>query len=284
MDVELFCNTQLSLNEFINIAHPTLRRKCNFFISSCIVVAMQIPSMVHAKEVELTAAQREAKTKCPLGPYDRCGELVGAFPKFKGKSPAMRKIGGFQYEIPAEFFENLDPSGYSNQLTAFWIPLAHKLDGTEVAGTQFARDSVKYGLMWPYGVRIKIETNRYPISRPNTYYRCKAEYIPKDSSPYGVGFDMTMYANRDNSTVLDACFVSDDPAYEFYPGVPVSYIVRYNNARGHSTSSPFEERATAGFTMRDDKVYVEYTFETATFAWWKEIHRAVIGLVKSWEK
>lgn len=237
----------------------------------------------------MTPAQQEAKRKCPLGPYDRCGELVGAYEKIhKNLPPNMRTIGGFTYMIPAMYAQNLDPTGYSNQLTAYWIPLAHKADGTEVAGTQFARESMKYGLMWPYGVRIKIETNRWG-AMPSTYRLCSANYIPKDPAPSKTAFGMTLYVDRAKEASgpfakSDGCFVSDDPRYEFYPGVPVSYEVRYDNTRQGSTTSPSEERAVAGFSIRDDKVYVEYMFQTAMLVYWKEIHQAVLKLVQSWEQ
>lgn len=243
-------------------------------------------------KAKLTPAQ-EAHRKCPLGPYDRCGELVGAYPQHKGRFPPVkRKIGGFDYLIPTEYFQNLDPTGYSNQLTAYWIPLAHFVDGREVAGTLYARESIKYGLMWPYGVRIKIETNRYPVKNPNSYMNCAPQYIAKDPYPLKMAFDMTMYRDRsfDNEkkhgkTIdFDACFVSDDPKYSFYPGVPVTYRVHPHNTTGGDTDSPSEERAVAKFTIRDDKVYVEYMFQTAMFPYWREIHRAVLKLIQSWEQ
>ncbi|MEY2862077.1 MAG: hypothetical protein RL392_2535 [Pseudomonadota bacterium] len=246
---------------------------------------------IHAEQAQkqLTFAQQEAKRKCPLGPYDRCGELVGAYERIhKHLPPNKRTIGGLPYMIPATYAQNLDPTGYSNQLTAYWIPLAHKVDGTELAGTQFARESMKYGLMWPYGVRIKIETNRLG-ARPSTYRLCSANYIPKDSAPSKTAFGMTLYVDRAKEASSpfaksDGCFVSDDSRFEFYPGVPVSYEVRYHNTRQGSTTTPSEERAVAGFSMRDDKVYVEYMFQTAMFAYWKEIHQAVLQLVQSWEQ
>jgi hypothetical protein len=243
---------------------------------------------VHAQTMQsLTPAQQEARRKCPLGPYDRCGELVGAYPQRKNKfPPAKRMIGGFNYLIPREYFQNLDPTGYSNQLTAYWIPLAHFVDGREVAGTLFARESMKYGLMWPYGVRIKIETNRYPVKNPNSYMNCAGTYIPKDSSPLKMAFDMTMYRDRspENKKNFDACFVSDDPGYTFYQKVPVTYWVRPHDITDGNTSSPNEERAVASFTIRDDKVYIEYMFQAALFPYWKEIHRSVLQLLKSWEQ
>jgi hypothetical protein len=252
---------------------------------------------VHAQTMQsLTPAQQEARRKCPLGPYDRCGELVGAYPQRKNKfPPAKRMIGGFNYLIPTEYFQNLDPTGYSNQLTAYWIPLAHFVDGREVAGTLFARESMKYGLMWPYGVRIEIKTNELGTKEKSSTYSgfpCEDFINTKDPYPLKMAFDMTMYRDRsfDNEkkhgrTInVDACFVSDDLSYTFYPKVPVTYWVHPHDITGGSTSSPNEERAEARFTIRSEKVYVQYMFQTALFPYWKEIHRSVLQLLKSWEQ
>lgn len=240
---------------------------------------------VFASDASLTKQQSEAKRKCPNGPYQRCGELVGAYPKKKGLSSAKRMIGGFSYLIPAEFYENLDPTGYSNQLTAYWIPLAHKVDGSEVAGTSYARDSMRYALIWPFGIRIKIETNHYSVDKPSTYTGCARKEIANEKLPAKMYFDMTAYRDRSKDYLMDTCYVSDDPKYEYYPGVPVTYLVSHPySQRNGATDTPSEERAVGGFAIRGGKIYVEYMFQTAMFPYWKEIHRAVLDLVRSWEE
>ena len=84
------------------------------------VVTSFIPTVHAEQNKSKRAAAQEARRKCPLGPYDRCGELVGAFPQNKNRFPPVkRNIGGFDYLIPTDFFQNLDPTGYSNQLTAY---------------------------------------------------------------------------------------------------------------------------------------------------------------------
>lgn len=254
-------------------------------------------STVHAAQnkPKLTPAQ-EARRKCPLGPYDRCGELVGAYPQNKNRFPPVkRKIGGFDYLIPTDFFQNLDPTGSNNQLTAYWIPLAHYLDGREVAGTLYAREAIKYRLLWPYGVRIEIKANQPQSKRQwSTYsgYPCKYLITEKDPYPLKMAFDMTMYRDRSfenekkhGKTInFDACFVSDDPKYTFYPGVPVTYWVHPHDTTGGDTDSPYEERAEANFTIRNETVEVKYMFQTALFPYWREIHRAVLQLIQSWEQ
>ncbi|MCW5297761.1 hypothetical protein DXT88_06185 [Herbaspirillum lusitanum] len=109
--------------------------------------------------------------------------------------------------------------------------------------------------------------------------------IPGEKLPTKMYFDMTAYRNRSKDFSMDTCYVSDDPKYEYYPGIPVTYIVTYPySQRNGVTDTPAEERAVGGFAIRDDKVYVEYMFQSAMFPYWKEIHRSVLALVKSWEQ
>ncbi|WP_143433136.1 hypothetical protein [Herbaspirillum camelliae] len=250
-----------------------------------IATALLSPSVIVAAEKTLTPQQIEAKRKCPTGPYDRCGELVGAYPKFKNDPPASRIIGGRTYLIPADFFQSLDPTGQGNQLTAYWIPLAHKVDGSEIAGTLFARESMKYGMIWPFGVRISLKTNPKKVKNPSTYTNCAPIEIANEKIPAKMYFDMTAYRDRSKDYLMDTCYVSDDPRYEYFPGVPVTYKVSYPySQRNGWKGTPHEERAVGGFAIHDDKVYVEYMFQSAMFPYWKEIHESVLALIKSWEK
>ena len=43
-------------------------------------------------------------------------------------------------------------------------------------------------------------------------------------------------------------------------------------------------RAEASFTLHNNKVWVRYMFQTEMFPYWKEIHRAVLNLIQSWEQ
>ena len=161
-------------------------------------------------------------------------------------------------------------------------------DGSEAAGTKLAREALKLGLMSPYGVRIFLSTNNDPEPQRSTYTGCKVKFIDVDPSPTQMYFDMTMYVDRSAKGKLVAhnhCYVSDDPKYEYFKGVPVTYVVPFiANSRGGVTGNPKEVRAEAFFTLHDNKVVVEYKFQTEMFPYWKEIHTAVLNLIQSWEQ
>lgn len=247
----------------------------------------------------LTPAQVDAKRKCPDGPYDRCGELVGPYAdvvfqpgnqKTLGKDMPAHEctFGGVRYKIPYSFAKVMHPKCASAETVAFWIPLAHMADGTEVAGTKLARDALKLGLMSPYGVRIVLKTNDEPERQRSTYGACKRKHIDIDTQPTPMYFDMTMYVDRSVKGKLAThthCYVSDDAKFEFYPGIPVAYFVLFESgARGGWRGNPKEVRAEAFFNLNNNKVLVEYMFQTAMFPYWKEIHTAVLKLVQSWEQ
>jgi hypothetical protein len=257
--------------------------------------------------IPLTASQLEAKRKCPDGPYDRCGELVGPYAdvvfqpgnqKILGKDmpPHVCTFGGVRYKIPYSFARVMHPQcaradqphlDVSAETVAFWIPLGFMANGTEAAGTKLARESMKLGLMWPFGVRIHIKTNVSSLHQRSTYTTCKPNHIDVDAQPTKMSFDMTQYVDRSIKAKLVAdtlCYVSDDPKYEFFKGIPVTYFVRPSSRRGGSTSNPYEVRAEAAFTLHNDKVLVEYWFQTDMLPYWKEIHTAVLKLVQSWEQ
>ena len=252
--------------------------------------------------IPLTASQLEAKRKCPDGPHYRCGELVGLYAdqvfqpsnmggkKILGKDmpPHERTFGGVRYKIPYSFATAMNPSGASAEMVAFWIPLAHMANGTEAAGTKLARDALKLGLMSPYGVRIVLKTNDEPERQRSTYGACKRKHIDIDTQPTQMYFDMTMYVDRSVKGKLAThthCYVSDDAKFEFYPGIPVAYFVLFESgARGGWRGNPKEVRAEAFFNLNNNKVLVEYMFQTAMFPYWKEIHTSVLKLVQSWEQ
>jgi hypothetical protein len=249
--------------------------------------------------VALTVAQQEAKRKCPDGPHYRCGELVGPYAddvfqpgnqKILGKDMPAHEctFGGVRYKIPYSFARVMHPKCASAEMVAFWIPLAHMANGTEAAGTKLAREALKLGLMSPYGVRISLQANDSTLRQRSTYDSCKPRHIDADTLPTKLYFDMTMYVDRSAKGKLatdDHCYVSDDPKYEFYPGIPVSYFVPFiYSFRGGSKASPKETRAKAAFTLHNDKVFVEYLLQTDMLPYWKEIHTAVLNLVQSWEQ
>jgi hypothetical protein len=183
----------------------------------------------------LTPAQQEAKRKCPDGPYNRCGELIGPYAddvfqpgsqKIRGKDmpPHECTFGGVRYKIPYSFAKVMDPKCASAETVAFWIPLAHMANGTEAAGTKLAREALKLGLMSPYGVRISLQANDSSLRQRSTYDSCKPRHIDADALPTKLYFDMTMYVDRSAKGKLATdthCYVSDDPKYEFYPGIPL---------------------------------------------------------------
>ena len=246
----------------------------------------------------LTPTQLDANRKCPDGPYDRCGELIGPYAdgvfqpgnqKILGKDMPAHEctFGGVRYKISYSFTKVMHPQCASAETVAFWIPLAHMANGTEVAGTKLARESMKLGLLWPYGVRIHIKTNDSTLGRRSTHTSCKPNHIDADALPTKMYFDMTQYVDRGikSKSVADTlCYVSDDPKYEFFKGIPVTYFVRPYSHRGGSKSTPNEVRAESRFTMHNDKVLVEYLFQTDMLPYWKEIHTAVLNLVQSWEQ
>jgi hypothetical protein len=141
--------------------------------------------------------------------------------------------------------------------------------------------------MWPYGVRILIKTNDPTLGRRSTYDRCKPNHIDADAQPTKMYYDMTQYVDRSIKAKLVAdtlCYVSDDPKYEFFKGIPVTYSVRPFSSRGGGKSALSEVRAEARFTLHNDKVLVDYMFQTDMLPYWREIHTAVLKLVQSWEQ